>query len=280
MLAMAAGGVRSCLPAIARGRADATLTQSADAPPASLVAAYSEWAGVDAARFGATVPPHFIACQTALAMISRLTARAPYPLLSVVNQGVHLDLLAPVPRGARMHLEGRLVDASDDGTRARIHSRVHVGTDAQTEVMVIDAYAAVMLKSRAGRTRNAPRTPAFRTVGRWQAATDEGVTFFKLTGDFNPIHTLPLVARRTRFGGCIMHGYASFAQVFEAIRNTGIDIRDIDVRFIRAVPLPSPVLAIQISEQPDDEGRYAVHMIDDDEHTYQIGSFLPRQATT
>lgn len=276
MLAMATGGLRSYLPF--KPSADAELQQTLRAPSASLLDAYMAWSGVDGARFGDSIPPHFAVSQMALAMISRLTARSPYPLLSVLNQGVHLRLNAPLPRDARLQLRGRLVDASDDGYRARIHSRLALGTEVQPDAMEIDAMAAVVLAKRPGdRTVKAERR-RFSTVGHWQAAADEGVTFFKLTGDFNPIHTLPVLARRTRFRGCIMHGFGGFAQIFEAIRNAGYDIADINVRFIDSIPLPSAELRVDITDKPDAQGRYALRLVNPEERIFQVGDFLPAEA--
>lgn len=274
MLAMATGGLRSYVPLL-RGKPGREQSQTMAPPPEALLDAYLAWAGVDTARFGDRIPPHFAVSQMALAMISRLTAQAPYPLLSVLNQGVRLRMNAPLPRGSRITLRGQLADASDDGYRARIHSALRMGTAEQPEALLIDAFAAVPLKKRPGSKQKTAAEPDYRTIGHWQAAADEGVTFFKLTGDFNPIHTLPAVARRTRFGGCIMHGYGAFAQVFEAIRNSGEDIADIEVRFINALPLPSPQLAIQTAATADAEGRYALRLIDDAGTVYQVGSYIP-----
>lgn len=274
MLAMAGGGLRSMLP-FAHASSGRELQQTMQPPSGRLLDAYNRWAGMDVVRFGGCIAPHFAACQMGLRMISRLTAQSPYPLLSVVNQGVHIQVNAPLPRDEHFTLAGRLVDASDDSYRARIHSQVRISTSQASDAVIVDAYAAVMLRARTN--KKASKTPRvdFRTVGHWQARANEGVTFFKLTGDFNPLHTLPLLARRTRYGGCIMHGYGSFAQLYEAVRSAGWDIAEIDIRFVRAVPLPSPGLAIQVADTPDKDGRLQVRMIDDQENVYQVGSFLP-----
>lgn len=273
--AMLGGGVRSVLP-FARSRSEGELSQTMKGPSARLLDAYNQWTGMDMARFGDSLPPHFAASNMALAMISKLTARAPYPLLSVLNQGVSLRINQPLPCTGPYLLRGNLVDASDDGYRARIHSHICFGTQANPEALLIDAYAAVVLKSRPGKQGKKAEEPAFTRIGQWQGAANEGVNFFKLTGDFNPIHTLEPFARRTSFGGCIMHGYGAFAQTFEIIRNQGMDIAEIDVRFVRPVPLPSPVIDIQISEQANEQGRHAFRLIDEQQNVYHAGEFLPR----
>jgi len=274
MLAMAGGGIRSVLPSPTASNSK-PLRQEMHAPSAKLLDAYNRWAGMDVARFGGCIAPHFAACQMGLRMISRLTAQSPYPLLSVVNQGVHIQVNTPLPRDEHFTLSGRLMDASDDSYRARIHSQVRISTSQATDAVIVDAYAAVMLRARTNKKASKAPAVSFRTVGHWQASAREGVTFFKLTGDFNPLHTLPLLARRTRYGGCIMHGYGSFAQLYEAVRRAGWDIAEIDIRFVRAVPLPSPELAIQVAETPDADGRLQVRMIDDEENVYQVGTFVP-----
>lgn len=250
------------------------------APPASpeLLAAYAAWSRAPAGRYAAELPPHFVACQVALPVISTLTARSPYPLLGVLNQGIHLALHGPVPTGVPLTVRGHLVDAGDDGYRARIHSTLTVAVEGGSPLMSLDAYAAVVLKRRSDAGGGTREEPVFDTVGSWQAGADEGRKFFYLTGDFNPIHTLPVLARRTPFKGCIMHGYGAFAQVFEAISNAGIRIADIDVRFVRPLPLPSPPVMIQVARTPGADGRRALRLCDGDGNVYQAGFFTEAAA--
>lgn len=268
------GAAKSLLPKAATADHSA-LVRLAPAPSLELQQAYARWCRATPERYADRIPPHLVNAQIALPVISALTARSPYPLLGVLNQGIHLGLHHPLPRTSPLTIRGRLVDASDDGYRARIHSTLVIGTTEQPQAMTLDAYAAVVLARRPDAA--APReTIAFRTIDRWQAAADEGRRFFYLTGDFNPIHTWPAFARRTAFRGCIMHGYGAFAQVFEAVRNGGWDIADIDVKFVRPLPLPSPEVLIQVADKPDSGGRLALRLVDGDGRLYQVGSFRPR----
>lgn len=272
--AMLKGAVMSYLPLGNRQRGE-WLTQQRPAPTPALLQAYSQWSRADATRYPTSIPPHLASSQLGLGLIARLTAQSPYPMLSVLNQGVRLRINQALPQGEELTLRGRLVDASDDGFRARVHSHVEIGTASQPNALEIDAYAAVVLRKRPASVDAERTEPDFETVGHWQAEADEGVKFFMLTGDFNPIHTLPVMARRSRFGGCIMHGYGAFAQVFEAIQNSGQTIADIEVRFIKPLPLPSPALLIQVAATADAEGRHALRLTDVSGNLYQVGSFLP-----
>lgn len=272
--AMLKGAAMSYLPLPDRQRGQ-WLTQHLAPPSTALLQAYVDWSRGDPASYREVIPAHFVSCQLGLGLIAKLTAQSPYPMLSVLNQGVHLRINALLPQGEDIQLRGCLLDASDDGSRARVHVRVEAGTASRPDAMVIDSYAAVVLRQRAPAASAPRQEPDYRTIGGWQAGADEGVKFFLLTGDFNPIHTVPMMARRTRFRGCIMHGYGAFAQVFEAIRNDGRNIADIDVRFIRPLPLPSPELMIQVADTADADGRHALRLTDAAGNLYQVGSFLP-----
>ena len=267
------GALKSLLPH--RGGLDRSeIVRSTPAPSLELQRAYAAWCNAPPGRYDDELPPHFVACQVALPVVSALTARSPYPLLGVLNQGIHLAIRHPVPATAPLTVRGHLVDANDDGYRARIHSALTVGTPDIPLAMELDAYAAVVLKRRPGGASGPRDDVAFETIGRWQPGADEGRKFFYLTGDFNPIHTWPALARRTRFRGCIMHGFGGFAQAFEAIRNGGHDIADIDVKFVRPLPLPGPEVLIQIAATADASGRRALRLADASGNVYHAGSFL------
>jgi hypothetical protein len=268
------GALKSLLPHPG-GLDRSEIVRSAPAPSLELQRAYAAWCNAPPARYDDELPPHFVACQVALPVISALTARSPYPLLGVLNQGIRLAIHHTVPATAPLTVRGQLVDASDDGYRARIHSTLTVGTPDIPRAMELDAYAAVVLKRRPGGAPGQRGDVAFETIGRWQPGADEGRKFFYLTGDFNPIHTWPAFARRTRFRGCIMHGFGGFAQAFEAIRNAGHDIADIDVKFVRPLPLPGPEVLIQIAATTDASGRRALRLADGSGNVYHAGSFLP-----
>jgi acyl dehydratase len=268
------GAVRSLLPHRA-GIDHSEIVRSTPAPSRDLQHAYAAWSNAPTGRYDGELPPHFVACRVALPVIAALTARSPYPLLGALNQGIHLAIRHKIPATAPLTVRGHLVDASDDGYRARIHSTLTVGTPDVAVAMQLDAYAAVVLKRRPGGASGPRADAVFETIGRWQPAADEGRKFFYLTGDFNPIHTWPALARRTRFRGCIMHGFGGFAQAFEAIRSAGHGIGDIDVKFVRPLPLPGPEVLIQVAATADAAGRRALRLVDTSDNVYQAGSFLP-----
>lgn len=240
--------------------------------PRSLITAYAEWTGAPPERYADTVPPHMF-CYWGLGLISELTGRAPYNLMTAVNQGCRMVVKRPMPAGEAIDVRGHLADVSDDGRRIRIATHLEAGTASVPDAQRIDVMAVVPRRNPKGGKRNAERGPEpdFETVGRWSADADDGLNFALLTGDFNPLHTVKPVGRRTRYGGCILHGFGQLTRTYEAILNAGIDIGVFDIRYVKPVPLPSGMLEVQVSRNPVDGGARALRLCSPDGTVHMAG---------
>lgn len=266
--AMLVGLVRSSLPFTAKYRQDLAVTQHGHTPDRLLNQKFQQWAGFESPRT-ALAPPLLIS-QTLLSVVAQLTSYCPYPLLNVLNQGLKLTILDSIQPSQPFLIEGQLIDASDDGYRAKIHSHVVLSDGNAKAIMMMDAFAVVMLKARPQNTVKPVETIDWQPLSSWQVPEHAGVEFFLLTGDFNPIHTLPWLAKRTRFAGCIMHGYAAFSKIYAAIENQGVRIEEIETRFIKPLPLPTPQLHIQIAKATS---AHLFRLIDDQGQVYQSGYY-------
>lgn len=253
------------------------LTATVAAGSDKLVKHYIDWCGVNNDRYAGVLPPHFFA-KYGMGMMARLTGQAPYNMLSVVNQGCRMQVNSLIARQTPIRLEGNLVACTRENNRVRVHCRVTAGTDAQPQALIVDSLAAVMLGKPSGKKGKRPASEAnvtdYETVGSWSAARDEGQKFFLLTGDFNPIHTLWPVARRTRFGGCILHGFASYARTYETILNAGYGISDIDIRFLKPNLLPNYDLAVQVGKQVQADSRRPLRLVGRNGDVYLAGHFI------
>ena len=269
MSAMLVGLVRSSLPFTAKYQQGLEVAQRGHAPDALLNHNFQQWAGFKQ-PITAITPP-LVVSQTLLSAVATLTSYCPYPLLKVLNQGLKLTVFNSIHPNQPFSIRGQLINASDDGYRAKIHSHVVLSNDNGEKIMTLDAYAAVMLKSR---PQNAVKKPTevieWQTIDSWQMPERAGMEFFLLTGDFNPIHTVPWFARRTRFAGCIMHGYGAFSKIYAAIENQGIRIQEIETRFIKPVPLPTPLLHVQTGT---DASGQLFRLVDDQGQAYQSGHY-------
>ena len=276
MSAMLVGLVRSSLPFTAKHQQNHQVTQRGYTPDALLNHTFQQWAGFHHTK--TALSPPLLVSQTLLSAVATLTSYCPYPLLNVLNQGLKLTVLDSIQPKQPFTIQGKLIDASDDGYRAKIHSHVVLKNNSGKTIITLDAYAAVMLKSRPQNTAKKPaQVVEWQTIDSWQMPERAGVEFFLLTGDFNPIHTVPWFAKRTRFAGCIMHGYGAFSKIYAAIENQGVVISEIETRFIKPIPLPTPRLHIQIATDASDQ---LFRLVDDHDQAYQSGRYqLQAQAS-
>lgn len=221
---------------------------SLPAVPEELVKAYAKWTGAPADRYVGVVPPHMFS-YWGMALVAELTGKAPYNLLSVLNQGCRVQTHELLPVGEKIQVQGHLESIENDGRRVRIATHLEAHTKSAAKGQVMDVMAAVPIAGakKKSATKEHRKEPDFETVGTWSASKDDGVNFALLTGDFNPIHTLWPMARRTRYKGCILHGFGFLSRTYETIQNAGMPIGDFDVRYVKPLPLPAQNMQVQVS---------------------------------
>lgn len=250
-----------------------------------LVDQYAAWAGAPASRYAKELPAHFCS-HWAMPLLAKLGGLAPYNLLAVLNQGVRIQIHQPLLRNQPLNLHGSLLDVAEDSDRIRIHTRIQVsqGSEQPTSqpAMVIDSYSTVpqgkSLKKSADKAKQAKRDEVkFNTVGTWNAEEEDGLAFAMLTGDFNPIHTIKAVGKRTRFKSCILHGFGQLARTWEVLANSDAiknkSISDLDVRWIKPLPLPSLGMQVRVSEKVDENGYLQLQLAAADGSLHMVGRF-------
>ena len=246
----------------------------------ALIDDYVRYLGGDPRAYKGEVPPHLFP-QWCFPVLARTLDGLPYPLLRVVNGGCRVRVNAPIPDGEPLQVRARLVAIDDDGRRARLHQQVRTGTASAPDAIEADVYAVVPFVTRGGGTRPSrpageavgapptrevaslhngvgdsrvtsesgrkPRAPEdAREVARFRLGKDAGLSFAKLTGDFNPIHWVPMIARASGFRRPILHGFAELAYAWEGLnRNLLVGdvhaVSELDVRLTRPLVLPHEV---------------------------------------
>ena len=250
------------------------LDQKVGAISESLVSSYVKWSGAAESRYATELPPHFCS-HWAMPMLANLGSLAPYNLLALLNQGVRMEIHKPLQRGKPIKLSGSLMDVTKEPDRVRIHTQVRAHTDKGELAMVIDSYSTVPQgkpKKKSGDAKAKPQEE-FTTVGTWGAEENDGLNFAMLTGDFNPIHTIPAVGKRTRFKSLILHGFGQLARTWECVLNAGHTIGDLDVRWIKPLVMPSHNLQVQVGSQPDAQGWRALRLLAQDGSVHMVGRF-------
>lgn len=238
-----------------------------------LVDQYAAWAGAPASRYAKVLPPHFCS-HWAMPMLANLGSLAPYNLLSLLNQGLRMQIHTPLNRNEAIALHGSLMNVLDDGDKVRIHTRVQASNPKGELAVVIDSYSTVPRGKPAGKSKPAKRDEyEFTTAGHWDAEEDDGLAFAMLTGDFNPIHTIKAVGKRTRFKSCILHGFGQLARTWEVLNNAGHSVSDLDVRWIKPLPLPNTGMQVQTSTTTDSEGYTQLRLTAADGTLHMVGRF-------
>jgi hypothetical protein len=161
-----------------------------------------------------------------------------------------MQINAPLPRGERLEVRAQLANVDDDGKRALLTQRVITGTASRPDALIAEIHALVPLareKSDGATRKERPRVPSgAREIAFVHLPRDAGLSFAKLTGDFNPIHWLAPYAKAAGFRSVILHGFGTFARSVEAL-NRGVfggdvhKLRTLEARFTRPLALPHDV---------------------------------------
>ena len=214
-----------------------------------LVAAYIRNTGGSTSWYKGVVPAHFYP-QWAFPIMGKPLQGLPYPMPRIINAGVKLRVNAPIPAGERLNLEAQLIQLNENDNRALIQNRLVTGTASAPAAMESTVTAFFPLKRKKGakgKKKEKPHIPAdARQIDLWRLSARAGLDFALLTGDFNPVHWVPPLARMSGFKGTILHGYASMARLIETMNRqlfAGDTSRlaGMDVRFSAPIVLPGKV---------------------------------------
>ncbi|MYM66769.1 hypothetical protein GTP45_08005 [Pseudoduganella sp. FT55W] len=240
----------------------APITRVLGAPPQELVEQYLAWAGA-ARGYEGRLPPHMVS-QWSLPLVGELLLRMPYRLTSVINQGVSLRVLGPLPRNTPLHVTASVEQIEQTPGRIKVVVAVVTGTAEQASLVEARLHMSFLLPGP-----RAPKTPQERgnepdwiTAGLWHADARDGLRFALLTGDFNPIHWFAPLARRSVFRGMVLHGFGSFVRSYEVLSQQDVRFNEIDVRFVKPVALPCLALSVQVAPEDaaDAEGWRALRL--------------------
>jgi len=237
-----------------------------------LVRAYVRHVGGEPSLYRARLPPHFVP-QWGFELVERVLAQAGHPLTRVINAGFRMESHEPLASGETLFVKARLESVDDDGRRVKMVARLVTGTRQAPEALTAEWRTYVPLARKEDGEKNGNQHPpppgegrgggaeaksrsdgraassvpmSAREIAYFRLKKDAGLDFAKLTGDVNPIHWVPVLARAAGFRSCILHGFSTFARAYEAIvRNVyagDVDaVRAMEGRFTRPLVLPAQV---------------------------------------
>jgi acyl dehydratase len=235
----------------------AVIREALPAPSRRLVDAYLEWSrgGLDhTARHTEELPPHMVS-HWALPLVTRVLLQARYPLARALNQGVRVSVHEPLDRGCRLEVTASL--ASLEESDGRVRASIDVQTRAERGPGAVDSTFHIVYllgkgrsSSKAPPTREEPEV-RWQRAGTFSVAARDGLRFALVSGDFNPIHWVPLAGKLSPFGQLVLQGFGTFARTWECLR-AHVPLTDVDVRFVRPVPMPSSDISVEYTDDGAD----------------------------
>jgi len=250
-------------------------TLSGVSPNTEVVGEYHGWLGVGP-RYQNTIAPHLFPLWS-FPDLFKLGQSLNLPLHKVLNQGCKMIINSPLPQNTPLTAELDIYKVQNMSSKYRIAQKITTGTEAHPEALIAEIYAvilknptSILKKSKVSKTYN---TADLRLIKSRYISKQDAQSYACLTGDINPIHLSERIAKLMGLNGSIMHGAGLFGILYESILNSGIEISEIDIRFISPVYLESTV-NIYIGKVSDE--KYTLKVLSQDHRTVHIsGEFKP-----
>lgn len=148
---------------------------------------------------------------------------------------------------------------------------VNIITGTHEQPILVDAemHTAFLLSDfKKSTCQSLNETIEWQTVGTWQTDKRDGLKFAMLTGDFNPIHWMTLAGKLSAFKQMVLHGFGMFVRTFEALPQVP---KEIDVRFLKPVPLPSSALNVELESEATTMEFRRIRLIGEDNKVHLSG---------
>ena len=208
----------------------------------------ARWLSCCGAARALPIWPQVLAGPLHLAILSH--AAFPFPVAGLVHLGNRFEQRAPSsgkglsgPLALRAWAEGFVIGPS--GAEITLHTEARpAGSDPDSPAPWASTMT-VLSRSIRGRGERAaqqqePAWPAARSVV-WSVPADQGRRYAAVSGDHNPIHTSPLLARLFGFPRAIAHGMWTLGRALSELDSDLPARCALEVRFRSPLLLPSRV---------------------------------------
>lgn len=214
-----------------------------DPRPRRLIDDYLRHIGAEPGDYAGKVPAHLFP-QWSFPVQARCLSGINYPLARILNAGCKLTIHEELPDHQPLEVTAQVTGIDDNGRRVLIHQCITTRTANAPRGVVAEMTGLIPLRSERGGTKE-PKVvpPSARRIDTWELRRGDGLDFALLTGDFNPVHWIPLYARGMGFKSNILHGFSSMARAIESLRRhlVGMALRTFDFHFTRPLVLPATV---------------------------------------
>jgi hypothetical protein len=191
--------------------------------------------------------PHVLAFPLAMEL---LTGPFPFSPLGLVHVGNRIEQLRPLQADERLDLRLWAEDLRPHDRGRQFDLVAEASVDGE---LVWRDRSVYLHREKSGSSKGGDRSEPPAASAVWRLPGDIGRRYAKVSGDNNPIHTHPLLAKALGQPGTIAHGMWTKARCLAALEGTLPDVYTVDVRF--KLPLRIPGRATFSST----DGSFAVH---------------------
>jgi acyl dehydratase len=237
------------------------------------VAAYARVCGFGVRDAVPGTFPHVIGFPLQLKLMTERSF--PFSALGLVHIANRIEVLAPVPLGARLDLAARAENLRPHRLGRQLDMVVEAELDGKTAWKGRSTY----LRRGGGGSANSGGStaegedddvrPELTTTALWRVPGHIGRAYASVSGDRNPIHLHPLTARAFGFPSAIAHGMWTQARCLAAFEGRVPDAYAIEARF--KAPLRIPGEARLLTGAREDGWDFAVESVDG-ERVHAVGS--------
>lgn len=205
----------------------------------------------------------------------------------VLHAGQEIELFAPIPASGNVVVQSRIADIFDKGTGTLIVTEIEGRSAENEDAHIFKTRSSTFVRGTGG--WGGPRGPSLRwqppsrspdAVVRYQTRRDQAL-LYRLSGDYNPLHSEPEVARKAGFERPILHGLCTFGFAGRALLGAFCasepeSLRSMTARFSKPV-LPGTLLTVNVWADGD-EAVFSV--LNDDGSTVLDSGVCRRQSSS
>lgn len=243
---------------------DHTESQMTASPPsASLVADYVKSSGGKPGNYKGKIPFHLFP-QWGFPVMMNTLRDFPYPLTNIVNGGCSVKFNGALSAQGKLKVNAKLVNVDVAERRVILTHELNT-TDLRGNSIEVTQTSIVrrMIKAKEGGKDNKKKEKVksvipddAREVASFYAHERSGLEYAFFSGDFNPIHWLPVYAKASGFRKPILHGFSQLARAYEHL-NANLFCGNINALSGMSIRFERPFLLPQVCR---------VYLTDDDRY--------------
>ena len=222
--------------------------QKCQIPPRNnhLIDDYISHVGGSIDAYRLIVPWHFYP-QWAVPMVAKLYQNIPFNMTRTLNAGCSVIINHQIPRDADLFVKSRLKEIVNDERKILLVAEISTDTKEHRDALIVEQKIIIPKRGPSAKKSKKNHIPYHADkIGTLKIPKRSGLDFALLTGDFNPIHWIPLYAKAMGFESTIAHGFSTMARTMELINfevfEGDVDrVKSIDIRFTRPLRFPANV---------------------------------------